>query len=131
MERPVEVPPQATTTTTTTTTTDGGVVYVPRALLSEVPEPTQPLYIPYPLDAPLGGPFTTVLALFIDESGTVRRVRLDGALLPPALDAAARDAFLNARWQPGRLDGRLVKSLIRVEVTFESGQATQTSRPLD
>jgi hypothetical protein len=73
-----------------------------------------------------------VLALFIDESGTVRRVRLDGPLLPPALDTAARDAFLNARWQPGRVDGgRLVKSLIRVEVTFESGQATQTSRPLD
>lgn len=127
----VQPPAEIASAVQTVTTTDGGIEYVPRELLTTVPEPTKPLGIPYPITGPAEGRFTTVLALFIDESGAVRRVRLDGPLLPPALDAAARDAFLRARWQPGQVDGRLVKSLIRVEVVFESGHAMQASRPLD
>jgi outer membrane biosynthesis protein TonB len=131
IEPPVEAPAEVASAVQVVTTTDGGIEYVPRALLSTVPQPTKPLAIPYPREGPAEGQYTTVLALFIDESGAVRRVRLDGPMLPPALDAAARNAFLNARWQPGQVDGRLVKSLIRVEVVFESGRAMQTSRPLD
>lgn len=127
----VQAPAEAASAVQIVTTTDGGVEYVPRAMLTMVPEPIRPLAIPYPLTGPAEGQFTTVLALFIDERGVVRQVRLDGPMLPPALDSAARDAFLRARWKPGQLDGRLVKSLIRVEVTFESGRAMLTSRPLN
>jgi len=102
------------------TIADGGVEYLPRGLLSVVPVPRGPVAIPYPRDGPARGRFSTVLALFIDEGGVVRRVRVDGPALPPALDAAAREAFLAARWQPGEFEGRVVKSLIRVEVNFES-----------
>jgi hypothetical protein len=130
-EPSIQAPAEIASAVQIVTTTDGGVEYVPRALLSTVPEPVKPLAIPYPSTGPSEGHFTTVLALFIDESGAVQRVRLDGPMLPPVLDAAAREAFLKARWQPGQVDGRLVKSLIRVEVVFESGRATQTSRPLD
>lgn len=125
-EPPAEAPHEVTVATT-----DGGVEYLPSAMLSEVPFPERPLSIPYPLDSPELGRFSTVLALFIDESGSVRRVRLDGPPLPPALDAAARAAFMGVRWKPGELTGRPVKSVILVEVTFENGQETQTGRLLE
>jgi protein TonB len=116
---------------TAATMTDGGVEYLPRGLLSVVPIAEGPVAIPYPRDGPAQGRFTTVLALFIDEDGIVRRVRVDGPSLPPALDAAAREAFLAARWQPGQFEGRVVKSLIHVEVSFESGPAALTGHPLE
>jgi len=128
---PAETSAEIATTVQVTTTTDGGVEYVPRALLTEVPIPTRPLSIPYPRDGSAEGTFTTVLALFINEQGEVVRVRLDGAALPPELDTAAREAFRSARWRPGRMDGRLVKSLIRVEIMFQSGNAMQTIRSVD
>lgn len=115
----------------TVTTVSAGVEYVPRAMLSDVPEPIKPLSVPYPRNGPAEGTFTTVLALFINEQGEVVRVRLDGAALPPELDTAAREAFRSARWRPGRMDGRLVKSLIRVEIMFQSGNAMQTIRSVD
>jgi hypothetical protein len=116
---------------TTAAIPDRIVEYVPRAMLTVVPEPTQPVSISYPRDGPAEGHFKALLALFIDEQGVVQRVRSDGAALPPALEAAARDTFLNARWKPGQMGGRVVGSLIQVEVIFESGYVTQTSRPLD
>jgi protein TonB len=109
-------------------TTDGGVEYMPRGLLSVVPVARGPVAIPYPRDGPAKGRFSTVLALFIDEGGLVRRVRVDGPDLPPALDAAAREAFLAVRWTPGEFEGRVVKSLIRVEVNFESDPVAVASQ---
>jgi len=115
----------------TVTTVSAGVEYVPRAMLSDVPEPIKPLSVHYPRNGPAEGTFTTVLALFINEEGEVVRVRTDGATLPLELDTAAREAFLSARWRPGRMEGRLVKSLIHVEVMFQSGNAVQTIRSVD
>jgi hypothetical protein len=40
--------------------------------------------------------------------------------LPGILSAAVRDAFLAARFSPGELDGRAVRSRLRIEVTFDS-----------
>jgi hypothetical protein len=115
----------------TTTTTVSGVEYLPRAMLSVVPTPKRPLGIPFPPDGPAEGRFSTILALFVEETGDVRRIRLDGAGLPASLEAAARNAFLTARWEPGQREGHVVKSLIRVEVTFESGSAVETIRVLE
>jgi hypothetical protein len=57
--------------------------------------------------------------LFIDEAGRVDRIVPDGPSLFPALEDSARAAFSQARFQPGEVDGRQVKSLIRIEVVFE------------
>ena len=61
----------------------------------------------------------TELARFIDEAGTVRHVRIDGAPLLAALEEAARSAFLSARFTPGESNGAPVRSLIRVAIRFD------------
>ncbi|WP_427911744.1 energy transducer TonB [Ramlibacter sp. MMS24-I3-19] len=62
------------------------------------------------------------LALFIDASGNVRRVRVDTADVPPAFAQVVQDAFLSARFQPGEVDAVPVPSQIRVEVEFGAKQ---------
>ena len=76
--------------------------------------------LPWPELAPHGR-FRAVMTLFIDETGQVRRVRLEpdeGGTLPPVLEDSARQAFLSGRFEPGELGGRAVRSRLRVEVEF-------------
>lgn len=95
--------------------------YFARGLLSVPPAPLQPVLIDYPVFAGDAGRYVSELSLFIDESGTVVKVRVDGDPLPPALEAAARHAFLSARFRPGEApELGVVKSRIRVEVTFDA-----------
>ena len=60
------------------------------------------------------------LTLFIDESGYVQRVRVDGPALPPLLEEAAVNVFRQARFSPGQVGTQVVRSMIRIEVNFES-----------
>ena len=94
--------------------------YFPRAMLSVVPTPIEPVMIDYPAIDNDPGHHSSELALFIDETGRVARVRFEGPDLPRELEEAARNAFINARFRSGELDGRAVKSWIRVEVVFDS-----------
>ena len=92
-----------------------------RSLLAVPPAPLQPVLIDYPPFAGDAGRYVSELSLFIDETGTVVKVRVDGDPLPPLLEAAARHAFLHARFRPGEApELGVVKSRIRVEVTFDS-----------
>lgn len=100
--------------------TDGANEYLPRAMLTQGPQALGPVIIDFPLQVGQVGRFSTVLALFIDETGRVRRIRIDGTPLPEPFDAAARRGFESARFRPGQLHGQNVKSLIRIEVTFQS-----------
>ena len=94
--------------------------YFPRALLTAAPAPLEMVLIAYPAIEQDAGRYRSELTLFIDETGRVARVRVEGDQLPPALEQAARDAFTQARFRSGELDGRAVKSRIRVEVVFDS-----------
>ena len=49
------------------------------------------------------------------------RVDTSDAELPGPYITAARDAFLQARFAPGEIQGRAVKSLIHIEVSFHQG----------
>lgn len=98
--------------------------YFPRALLSKAPNPLNAVVIDYPFVENDSGRYISELTLFIDESGQVARVRVDGASLPAVLEEAARRAFASTRFRAGEVDGRAVKSQIRIEVVFDS-------RPLD
>jgi outer membrane biosynthesis protein TonB len=98
--------------------------YYPRALLTLPPTPIDAVVIDYPPIADDRGLHASELTLFIDESGRVARVRVEGAALPAALEEAARSAFINARFRAGEASGQAVKSRIRVEVVFDS-------RPID
>lgn len=100
--------------------TDADADYLPRSLLSQPPAPLAPVLIDYPPIDDDKGRYVSELSLFIDATGNVAKVRVDGPQLPPALEAAARSAFLGARFAPGQLDGQAVRSRIRIEVVFES-----------
>ncbi len=94
--------------------------YLPRSMLSVAPSPTGPVVIDYPAFDGEQARYVSELSLFIDTSGRVLRVRVEGKALPQALEEAARSAFLGARFQPGQQEGRAVRSRIRVEVSFDT-----------
>lgn len=98
-------------------------LYFPRALLSVPPAALDLVVIDYPRFDGDAGRYVAELSLFIDETGRVARVRVDSGSLPPALEDAARRAFTQARFRPGEAaEHGAVKSRIRIEVVFESGQ---------
>lgn len=105
---------------------DDDDLYLTRSLLTVAPAPLAPVLIRYPDLAGVDGRYIGELTLFIDETGTVVRVRCEDNALPPALEEAARNAFMSVRFQPGELaDHGAVKSRIRVEVVFEGGAPLQ------
>jgi len=97
--------------------------YLPRSMLTLAPAPAEPVLIPFPPDGPQGR-HVFILALYVDEAGLVRQVRIEDGAQPSELAEVARNAFLATRFAPGQLDDQFVKSRIRVEVVFEN-------RPLD
>ena len=101
-------------------TRPSGSEYIPRPQLSAAPRPSVPVIVPFPKEITTPGRYTAILALFIDETGVVRRVRIDSPSLPSPLEDAAKETFLQAHFSPGEVDGQQVKSLIRVEVVFDN-----------
>lgn len=98
-------------------------LYFPRSQLTVAPAAIDPVVIDYPRFNGDAGRYVAELSLFIDETGRVARVRVDNGSLPPALEDAARRAFTQARFRPGEAaEHGTVKSRIRIEVVFESGQ---------
>lgn len=107
---------------------DDGAEYLPRSALSVVPQPLGEVLLTYPPGAPPGR-HRGELTLFIDEQGSVQRVRIDSgeAELPAVFQAAARQAFLAARFTPGELQGRAVKARMRIAVEFEAAEAPEVA----
>lgn len=103
---------------------DAGTVdlngYVPRRQLTVAPQPTAAVLLPFPASFQDRARYTVVLKLFIEADGRVGRVEFVGAPLPEVLERAARTTFEHARFTPGQVRGRLVKSLIQVEVDFDN-----------
>ncbi len=94
--------------------------YLPRDRLSVPPRPIGFVDVPFPPEVTQAVHLAVQLTLFIDEQGTVQRVRIDGPDVGPVLEEAARSSFMQARFAPGELNGRAVRSQLRIEVTFES-----------
>ena len=103
---------------------DANALYLPRRLLTRPPSPVAQVLLTYPkFPDDESGSYRAELSLFIGSDGQVIRVRLDTPL-PEALEGEARRAFLGTRFTPGELNGRPVRSLIRVEVQFDRGDTT-------
>lgn len=100
---------------------DGG--YIPRPFLSIAPNALAPVDIPTSPETAVPGRHVGVLALYIDELGRVRRIEAEQPALPEAMERAAREAFMAARFSPGQVDGHVVRSRIRVEVVFDGESA--------
>ncbi len=113
---PDTAPPVPSASASTTLDT-----YIPRPELTLPPVRQTPVV----LSAPEEGDSEParrvgVLALYIDETGRVHHIESDEPRLPPPYERAAREAFMTAVYTPGQLDGRVVKSRIRVEVVFDN-----------
>lgn len=94
-------------------------LYLPRSVLSKSPRAIGIIDIPFP-DGLVGhGHYESTLALYIDETGAVRKVEVTGPELPPPLEEAARLTFMKASFTPGEKDGIPVKTKIVVEVVFD------------
>lgn len=94
--------------------------YVPRRWLTVAPQPTAPVVLPFPATFNDAARYTVVLNLYIEADGRVGRIEFEGVPLPEVLERAARVTFENAHFTPGQVKGRIVKSLIRVEVDFDN-----------
>lgn len=100
-----------------------GPFYFPAGSLSRKPQAVAPVPLDYPEDAPLVEKSRVVLRLLISESGDVDKVIVETADVPGALEAIARQAFARAKFRPGLRGEVAVKSQMRVEITFEGGNA--------
>lgn len=94
--------------------------YLPRSLLSVAPVAQTSIIIPYPPEVAGSGRYAGIFALFIDELGEVRNVRMEDQRLPPAMEQAVRKIFMQTRFSAGQRDGKDVKSRIRVEIVFDT-----------
>ena len=98
---------------------NGDDAYLPRSALTVPPVARSAIVVPYPVFEADTGRYAARLSLFIDETGSVRRVEIETEDLPEPLRIAVRDVFMSAEFQPGELDGRPVRSRLRVEVSFD------------
>jgi hypothetical protein len=85
----------------------------------------QPISAPK-LDVPEMGtiPFSSgmvILKLWINEVGAVVSVDLEKRDLPIAISRSAVAAFGNLRFVPGEINGRRVRTMMRIEVTYDDG----------
>lgn len=91
--------------------------YLPRGMLQQAPVPISEIDPVYPDSAGgLGG--SVVLRLRINEGGAVDSAEVVSASRPGLFDQAAIEAFKAAKFEPGRVLGRPVKSELVVEVAF-------------
>ncbi len=77
----------------------------------------QPLYPEEAASANVTG--SVVLVLLLDESGKVRELSVEEANPPGTFEQSALDAFRSARFTPAQRNGRVVKSRVRIKVSYE------------
>jgi protein TonB len=94
--------------------------YLPRSALTAGPRPQTPVVIDYPYFDGEADRYAGEFDVFIDDTGGVVRVASATPDLPGILANAVREAFLTARFSPGEVEGRPVRSRMRIEVTFDS-----------
>lgn len=84
------------------------------------PAATKPIRPEFPdVVAEAGVEGFVTLRLLIDDAGVVREISVVEAQPPETFEAAAMDAFRNARFSPAQRNGRPVKSDVLIKVTFE------------
>lgn len=94
--------------------------YVPRSRLETPPAPTTIVDVRSPEELKGVVDLRVEFTLFIDETGKVRRVRIETPGVHPAFERAIADSFEPVPFTPGRVDGEAVRSRIRLEVEFSN-----------
>lgn len=94
--------------------------YLPRGELTVPPRLLGHVDVPFPTDVEGVVDLKVRVTLFIDERGTVQRLRVETPDVHPAFERSIRDAFGQARFSPGELDQVAVRSQVRLEVEFHA-----------
>jgi hypothetical protein len=89
--------------------------------LTKRPQPTSEPRLDVPEQAPNFSSGKAILKLWINELGNVIAVDVEKSDLPEAVAATAAAAFAKLRFVPGEIDGRPVRTLMRIEVTYDDG----------
>jgi len=97
--------------------------YLNRAYLHEAPVALKPIEIIKP-DIPFLGTERVELEVYVDEAGTVRRIRVLSAEASGLFAQAAVAAFQTAQFRPGQVNGRPVRSTVKVLVEFHARTLT-------
>lgn len=94
------------------------VFYTTRQL-DVLPRPVVPIVPEYPpMLASTNVSGWVLLRLRLDESGRVLSVQVRASEPAGVFDQAARQAFADARFEPGRKDGRAVRSQIEIKIWY-------------
>lgn len=94
--------------------------YVPAGELDVRPRPEAPVIVPFPDGTLQKNKVTGVLVLYVGATGQVDRVEVDESDLPPFLEKAAVETFLQARMHPGVKDGKATRARMKILVEFEA-----------
>lgn len=119
---PVPEAPRASAPVSSPPSGAGNDDYLPRSALTQVPRVRSEVLLEYPPGAPAGR-FRAKVTLFVDEAGTVRRMRFEtpDAEFPPVFQEEVRQRFGAATISPGEVDGRPVKAQHVIVVDFDAG----------
>jgi hypothetical protein len=98
-------------------TADEGAAYLPAAQLTERPQLLQDIAPDWRAQDRL--PQRMVCTLLVSEYGDVDRVLCDEPVVSPATLQAVGERFRAARFAPGRLYGRPVRSALRIELRLD------------
>lgn len=103
--------------------------YYRASQLTVRPSAAEYIAVPYPKEAAQGGTLRITLAIFIDEDGNVVRTEVRGQRLPAVFEDAALTEFGRARFNPGRIGDKAVKSRMLVEVEFAHEASEEAVSP--
>lgn len=101
--------------------------YLPRGELTVPPRLLGQVDVPFPPDVEGIVDLKVRVTLFIDERGTVQRLRVETPDVHPAFERSIRAAFDKARFSPGELDQVAVRSQVRLEVEFHAPNVRRRS----
>lgn len=96
---------------------DDGAAYLPAARLTERPQLLQDIAPDWRAEDSL--PQRMACTLLVSEYGDVDRVLCDDPVAAPAALQVVGERFRAARFAPGRLYGRAVRSALRIELRLD------------
>jgi len=97
--------------------------YLPTSQVTLRPSPATPVAVPYPDNTQVVPATSAKVLVFIDEDGTVAKVRLAKDQAPTPFALSAKATFEHVRYHPALIDRTPVKVRVVVVVTFEDRQA--------
>ena len=86
--------------------------------LTKRPQPTAEAELDTPETWPIPASGKIILKLWISESGDVVSADVEKTDLPELFSRTAVTAFKNLRFVPGEIDGRRVRTVMRIEVIY-------------